>query len=171
MATEVITRLVTVSTTKALAAATAYDANDVISNSASEGTDWDFANVVRQAGGSGYIVGAHVTSESESVTPRLTLYLFNAAPTAALNDHAANTNPDAGDLTKYIGKIDFPALESVGTTDSVASATPSTYGNLPLAFVCAATSRTIYGVLATRDAFTQTATDDMTIKLVVEQEW
>ncbi len=161
--------LKSVSVTKALAAATAYDANDVISESASAGTDWDFSEVARRNGGGGYIVAAHVISESESVTPRLTLFLFNAAPTAALNDHAANTNPDAADLAKYVGKIDFPALESLGTTDSVATVTPNTAGNLPLAFVCASNADDLFGVLVTRDAFTQTAGDDMTIKLIIEQ--
>ncbi len=163
--------LTTVSVTKALAAASAYDANDVMSESASNGvgTAWTFSRVARRNGGSGYIVGAHLTSESESVTPRCTLYLFNLTPTSELDDHAANTAPDAADKAKYIGKIDFLALESVGTTDSVASATPSTYGNLPIAFVCDVSADDLFGILVTRDAFTQTAGDDMTIKLMVEQ--
>jgi len=68
-----------------------------------------------------------------------------------------------------VGKIDFPALESLGTTDSTATATPSTVGNLPLAFKCAAGADDLFGILVTRVAFTQTAGDDMTVILLVEQ--
>ena len=155
-----------ISVTKALAAASAYDANDVISEHASTGTDWDFTGMARGNGGSGYIVGASVRSESEGVVPQLTLYLFNTAPTTgALNDHAANTSPDPAD-TGFIGKIDFQALESVGTTDSYNEAVSTC---LPKGFICASTSTTLYGILVTRTAFTQSATDDMTVTLVVEQ--
>lgn len=158
--------ITTVAVTKALAAASAYDANDVISQTASagEGTSWTFADVAR-AGSSGYIVGAIAQSESEGVTPRLTLYLFNAIPTSELDDHAANTAPDAADKAKFLGKIDFEALESLGTTDSFGRPTAA---SLPLPFKCAAATSSIYGILVTRDAFTQTATDDMTISLIVE---
>lgn len=156
--------------TKALTAASAYAANDVLSESASAGTDWDFVAAAKEPGGSGFIVGAAIISESESVTPRLTLFLYNATPANCnLNDNAANTGPDAGDLAKVIGKIDFPALESLGTTDSIAVVTVSTVGNLPLPFKCTREEHNIYGVLVTRDAFTQTAGDDMTIVLLVEQ--
>jgi hypothetical protein len=161
-------RMKVVSVTKALAAAAIYDANDVISESAAAGTIWTFAALAKQDGGSGYITKANIISESENVTPKLTLFLYTAAPTGALNDHAANTNPDAADLANYIGKIDFPAMESLGTTDSTTMCTPSTSGGLPIAFTCAVASDDLFGVLVTRDAFTQTATDDMTIRITVE---
>lgn len=157
--------------TKALAAAAGYTANDVLSESASAGTDWDFTDVAR-SGSYGVIVGAKVQSESESVTPRLRLFLFNAAPANCnLNDNAANTAPDASDTAgACLGFIDFPAMSSLGTTDSIAVATPNTpASNIPLPFKCAASSNTIYGVLVTRDDFTQTATEDMTITLLIEQ--
>ena len=159
--------------TKALEAlGSSYSANDVLSetDTNTEGTAWTFDAVAQANGSYGYIVGAIAVSESESVTPRLTLFLFNTIPTGCeLDDNAANTAPDATDLAKYIGRIDFPAMDSVGTTDSNAVATPSTYGNLPLPFKCVAADDAIYGVLVTRDAFAQTATDDMTIVLLVEQ--
>lgn len=160
--------------TKAIDAALgAYAANDVISeedcSNVGPSSDWDFLAVARANGEYGVIVGASIISESESVTPRLTLFLFNAAPTGSnLIDNAANTAPDSADLAKYVGKIDFPALESLGTTDSVSIATPSTVGNLPLAFKCAATDD-LFGILVTRDVFTQTPTDDITIVLLIEQ--
>jgi len=166
-----VTTIAEVRTTKALEAAVAYTANDVLSESDTNGagTAWAFDAVARRNGGFGYIVGAMAISESESVTPRLTLFLFNTTPTSELDDNAANTAPDSADLAKFIGKIDFPALESLGTTDSVAVATPSTTGNLPLPFKCASADDAIYGILVARDAFTQDGTDDMTIVLLVEQ--
>ncbi len=164
-------RLVTVSVTKALTAASAYDAADVLSESAtaSTGTAWTFSAVGKVNNGTGYIVKAHAISETTALTPRLTLYLFNATPTSELDDHAANTALLHADLANYVGKIDFPAMEEVGAADSEAMATPSTYGNLPLAFQCATAADDLYGILVTRDAFTQTAGADMTISLTVEQ--
>lgn len=150
-------------TTKALAAATAYDAGDVLSETASsgQGTDWDFA-----MGGTGYITSAQVISETTAITPRLVLFLFRAPPTCELDDHAACTAPLAADLANCIGQIEFPAMIDRGTGMSYAMATPSTYGNIPLMF----DTPTIYGVLVTLDAFTQTATDDMSVILGADME-
>lgn len=153
----------TVSVTKALVAAGDYAAEDVLSKSVSAGTCWTFNVSV----GSGYITKAQAICETTALTPRLTLYLFKAVPTSNLNDNAANTALLHADLANYIGKIDFPALEDLGG-DSEAVATPSTTGNLPLAFV-SGTNMELYGVLVTRDAITgESAGDDMTIILTVE---
>lgn len=154
----------TVSVTKALAAAANYAAEDVLSESASAGTVWTF----NMLGGSGYITKAQAICETTALTPRLTLFLFKTLPTSELNDNVANTALLHADLAKYIGKIDFPALEDIGG-DSEAVATPNTNGNLPLAFDCASVTDTLYGILVTRDAITgETATDDMTIILTVD---
>lgn len=161
----------TVSVTKVLAAATAYHAEDVLSENATngQGTAWTFSAIARENGSSGYIVKAQVISEASAVTPRLTLFLFTSMPTCELDDHAANTALLHADLDKYIGKIDFPAMEDLGTGDSEAVASPSTYGNLPLAFTCDTDADDLYGVLVTRDAFTQGAGNDMVIRLSLEQ--
>ncbi len=163
-------RLVTVSVTKALASASAYDAEDVLSESASNGvgTAWTFSAIAKVNNGTGYIVKAQAICETTAVTPRLTLFLFNATPTSELDDHAANTALLHADLANYVGKIDFPAMEDLGTGDSESIASPSTYGNLPMAFQCATAADDLYGILVTRDAFTNTAGNDMTIRLTVE---
>ncbi len=159
----------TVQQTIALAASAAYITNDVLSVGATAGVSWLWAAIARADGASGYITKAVIQSESESVTPRLTLHLSNVASTTAnLNDKVANTAPDAADKVSYVGAIDFPALESLGTTDSVAACSPSTVGNLPLAFNCASGADDLYGILVARDGFTQTAGEDMTITLVTE---
>lgn len=159
----------TVSVTKALAAASQYHAEDVVSESAAAGTSWKFSAIARADGASGYITKAHVISETTAITPRLVLFIFTATPTSALNDHAANTAMLHADLANYVGKIDLPAMEDIGTGDSESTATSSTTGNLPLAFTCAADADDLYAVVATRDAFTQTAGDDLVIRLTVEQ--
>ena len=164
-------RLVTVSVTKALESAAAYTAEDVLSetDTASAGTAWTFSTIAKVNGGTGYIVKAQAICETTAVTPRLTLFLFNATPTCELDDNAANTALLHADLANYVGKIDFPAMEDLGTGDSEAMATPSTYGNLPLAFQCATAADDLIGVVVTRDAFTNTATNDLSIILAAEQ--
>ena len=164
-------RLKTVSVTKEIqdTASAAYVAGEVVSDNSSGGTIWTFSAIAKVDGGTGYIVKAHVISETTSITPRLTLFLFNAAVTAELDDQAANTQLLHTDLAKYVGKIDFPAMEDLGSGVSEAVATPSTTGNLPLAFECAAAADDLYGVLVTRDAFIQVAAKDMTIRITAEQ--
>lgn len=168
MAQEIIGRQKTVSVSKALAAAGDYAAEDVLSQSVDAGTVWTFSSIARQNGAPGYITKAHALWETTALVPRLTLYLFNIAPTTNLHDNVANAAPAYADLTQYIGKIDFPAMEDLGGM-SEAVATPSTTGNLPLAFTSVASSD-LYGILVTRDAITgEVATKTMTIKLTVEQ--
>jgi len=163
--------LVSVSVTKALAAAGDYAANDVMSENAGTGTAWTFSSIVKANGCSGEITKAQVICETTGLIPRLTLYLFTATPTSQLNDNAANTALLHADLANYIGKIDFPAMEDLGG-DSETLATPSTYGNLPFAFTCASDANDLYGILVTRDAITgESAGDDMTVKLTCEQTY
>lgn len=158
-----------VSVTKALAAAGDYAAEDVMSESASAGTTWAFNGVLPNNANRGYIVKAIVLSETTGLTPRLTLYLFNAAPTSAINDNIANTAVLNADISQYIGRVDFPAMEDLGG-DSESIATPSISGNLPLAFSTAAEANDLIGILVTRDAISgEVATDDMTIKLTIEK--
>lgn len=156
-----------VSVTKEVAAADNYAAEDVLSEDVSAGTAWTFPDVVAK-GGRGYITNARVICQTTNLTPRLTLYLFKAAPTSALNDNVANTTLLHADLANYQGKIDFPALEDLGG-DSEAVISTSTVGNLPLAFQCAENSGALHGVLVTRDAITgETVDDEYTLELTVE---
>jgi len=154
---------------KAIAAAGNYAAEDVISESASAGTAWTFAGLGRANGAYGYITKAKIEWETTALTPRLTLYLFNAAPTTELDDNKANAAPAWADRTQYVGKIDFPALEDLGGV-SEAVVTPSTTGNLPLAFKCASDADDLIGILVTRDAITgEAAGESIRITLTVEQ--
>ena len=163
---------VTVSVTKALAAAGNYAAADVLSESASAGTAWTFSGLGRGNGGSGRIVKAVALLETTALTPGITLFLFSATPTAALNDNAANTAVLHADAGNYVGRITFPAMADLGTGDSEAVVTPSlTTGNLPLAYSCASGDTALYGIAVTRDGITgEAATEELIIQLTVERD-
>ncbi len=158
----------TISVTKSLVGGAAA-AGDVLSESTSAGTAWAFSRIVRINGGSGYITKVHAICETTALTARLVVFVFTAAPTSELDDNKANTALLHADLANYVGKVDLPAMEDIGTGDSEAVATPSTVGNLPLAFTCASDADDLFAVVATRDAITPTATDDLVIRLSVDQ--
>ena len=161
-------RLKTVSVTKALAAAGDYAAEDVMCENATTGVAWTFSGVAKINGGTGYIVKARALWETTGLTPKLTLYLFNAAPTTELDDNKANAAPAYADLSQYVGKIEFPALEDLGGM-SESMVVSSTAGELPLAFECASDADDLIGILVTQDAITgEAAGESMTIRLTVE---
>lgn len=167
----ITSNLLIVKTTKVLAAASQYHAEDVLSESASAGTIWTFTGITNIAGGNGEIISAKILSGTTNVTPRITVYLFKSAPTVGnLNDHGANTVPVDADVVSgiYVDRIDFDVMEDLGG-DSGSIATPSTKGNLPITFKCAAGSKNLLAIVVTRDAFTQTATNNLTIILKVRQ--
>ena len=138
---------------------TAYSVNDVVSNSTSAGTVWSFAGF---PGSGGYLVKARVASNLVTgMTPRLRLYLFNAAPTGVLNDNAANTEPVYADESWKVGLIDFDAMDnSMAGADS----SESQRDDLRLEF----SGHTLSGVLVTLDAFTPASEQKFTITLVAE---
>ena len=165
--------VISISVTKALTASGNYGAEDVLSESETNGvgTAWTFANCGRVAGGKGRIVGAQALCETTAAWANvpLTLYVFNATPTSELDDNAVNTAVIHADVSKYIGKIDLPAMSDLGG-DSEAIATPSTYGNLALEYQCAAGDTSLYAILVTGATVTgETAGDDMVVKLWVER--
>lgn len=164
-----ITKIVRI--TQAVAAAGSYGVNDVLCDNASTGNEWNFAEVVGENGGRGYITQAQITCETTAQAHRLTLFLFKEIPTSELDDNVTNTGPSDADRGFYIGKIDFPAMESLGAgnSDTIAAGSSPTSG-IPFAFACATADVDLYGILVTRDAFTnQTAADDYVITLTVEQ--
>jgi hypothetical protein len=161
----------TVSVTKALESASAYDAEDVLSESDTNaaGTAWTFSGIFRANNTGGYLTKVAAVCETTNVTPRLVVFIFNAAPTCELDDHAANTAPLHADLGKLVAIVELPAMKDIGTGDSYAIASPSTTGNLPLWVDSASDADDLIAVVATRDAFTNTATNDLKISLTLEQ--
>ena len=165
-------KIVPISVTKALAAAGNYSANDVMSESATVGTAWNFANVVGKNGASGKIKSATINAETAAIVPAITLYLFNVLPTSVLNDGITNTAILEADVAKYVGRIDFPALENLGTVgDANAVVTEADGGNVPFDFKCAAADVDLYGIAVTRDAEAgEVAGENLTIELLIERD-
>jgi len=149
----------------------AYAAHDVVNDDdcSVTATYWTFPGMASAVGGYGEIDFATIFNETRNINPRLTLLLFNAIPTGQLTDNSANTNPLPADRAKYVGRIEFPALnKEAAAVASTAEASPSTTGNLPLFYKCAAASTSLFGVLITEDIFTQVATEDIEIALQVK---
>lgn len=145
-------------------AASGHSVEDVISESATVGTAFEFTGMANKRGGAGEILEAQVFLQTTALAPRLTLYLFSVVPTSALNDNVANTAVLLADLPTYIKKIDFLATEDLGGV-SETLVSQSTYGNLPIHYVCDGNSTSLYGILVTRDAVTLTANDRVEIRL------
>ncbi len=148
----------------------AYAAGDTVSDTdcCTTATAWEFTGMASANGGYGEIVSSTIFSKTRNIEPRLTALLFNATPTRGMTDNSPCTVPAAGDVAKYLDEIAYPALKKVST--AVASArtvTPSTVGNLPLRYKCAAGSTSIFVVLKTLDIFTQVPTTDIGIKFEV----
>ena len=163
-------RLTRIRVAKDLAAnANAHAAGDVLSetDTAGAGTPWVFKNAAKVSGGSGYIVQADVNIEPELQTHRIALQVYTKYPTCELDDNAAVNSPNPVDASSFVGEILLPALGSRGA-NSFAVATPSTTGNLPLAFKCATGSRDLYIVAIAVDATTHTATEEMAVTLLIE---
>ncbi len=160
--------LKTVSVEKILSAASAYDAEDVLSESTSSGTVWTFEKIASENGGKGYITKAMVVSETTGIAPRLAAFIYKATPTCSKFDHLTTTNIIYADVPNLVGVIEFPAMVDRGTGGSYAVATPSTFGNLPLEFECASDADDLLVSLITLDAFTQGAGKKMTLSLTRE---
>jgi len=157
--------LKTIRVNKVIATGGVNSAADVISNNTSAGiaTAWEFSRCPEE----GYIVRAIVAVKTTSLTSNLTLYLFKALPTCELRDNVANTAVLNADKDNYIGRIDFPSLDSQGGV-SEAIAVPSSSGNLPLAIRPDNSTNSIWGVLVSRTACTVTSGDDINISLMID---
>lgn len=162
------TQTITVTKTRP-ANTTAYTAEDVVSENASSGTAWTFANAARTTGGSGTIVRAVLLDDDTARTQSMILFLYNVTPTCNLNDNVANDGPVSADADNFIGAIEFDALVDQGTGFSYATQVPGN-GNLPLPFQCASGDNDIYGVLVDDTGFTPSSGEIFRITLQVVQD-
>lgn len=125
---------------------------------------WEFDTGI--IGASGEIREISLFNETENQPVQYDLDLYNATPTCELRDNAASTSPLKADRLLWIDRASLPTAIARGAAVATTTrATPSTSGGLPITFKCADDDSIIYGVLITRTAYTQTATDDITIKM------
>ena len=134
---------------------TAYAAGDAV------GGRLEFPFAVGYDGRGGRIVGASIVDQAAQDAP-LTLHLFDETFTPS-SDNAA-FNPSDDDAEKAVGNIEFAANDYAGGTgNSVA-----TKGDLNIPFVAVGTS--LFGQLSTSGTPTYVATNDLTVKLFVEED-
>ncbi|KKM80020.1 hypothetical protein LCGC14_1344130, partial [marine sediment metagenome] len=148
----------------------AHAAGDILSNSDTDtaGLPWIFRDAARIAGGSGHIVQAAADTQVESQTYSIALQVYTKYPTCELDDNAAAASPNPADGPYFVDEIVIPQMSSRGD-NSYAVATPSTAGNLPLAFVCENGSRDLYVVAIAVDSTSHTATEWLDLTLYIEQ--
>ncbi len=165
--------LVEVRVSKAIDASIgAYTAGDMVNSDdcCVTAAAWQITGAANATGGYGVIWGVKLFNETENQAVQYRIILFNAAPTGESTDNTANVHPNKADRTKYIDEISLPASVARGATiATTTSASPSTTGNLPLHYKCAAGSTTLYFELITDTAYTQTATDDIEIIFLIEK--
>ena len=163
---------VEVEATKVLAAAGDYAAEDVLSESATDGlgTPFVFRHVARKDGGSFRITKTIALLKTTDLVPRIKLFLFTSRPTSELDDNSANTAVLTADRSRYVGRVELPAMSDLGG-NSEAIATLDTGSNLPLEGKCATGSDDLYGIAVTEDAITgEAAGMALMLKLFVRQD-
>lgn len=139
---------------------TAYTALDVING----GSLMSFAGMARIAGGAGYITKARLMTDLSTCTAAMRLHLYHTAPTV-ISDNSPLASLYA-DKASRIGYLDFDAM---GTEGSGSTAASSLNANARLAFICASSNTTIFGVLSTKDAFTPASAQNFYVELTAEQ--
>jgi hypothetical protein len=142
---------------------TAYAANDSVSDSTSAPTTLEFPNIVRENGGSGYLVRAVLVTNQPTNVSQFRLHLYTAAPTAG-NDNAPFTLAFA-QRASGLGFIDFDAMQTEGAGSDMAVAA----WRQPLAILAAGGTRSIFAKLETKLGFTPANGQTFRIVLIVDQ--
>lgn len=130
---------------------TAYAAGDVVNESASAGTSWQFTSA-GPSGGRILITAVWIEIDVSSAWSGLgtfRLHLYDSDP-GAINDNAA-FDLASGDRAKYLGFLDIPTPEDFGSTLWAQDDAVRKQAKL------AAASTTLYGMVETRGATTPTA--------------
>lgn len=146
---------------------TAYIANDVVSDSTGATTLLDFTPMMRVNAGTGYLVGARLSTDKKSITPRFRVHLFNASNPTLAADNAAWKEVYA-DASKRLGYFDLPGMiTAADTANSNVSRAMDFTLRIPL--FAAAASQHVYAALETLDAFTPASAEKFTLTLYVDQ--
>jgi len=140
--------------------ATAYAANDAVSNSTTAPVAFTFTDLARLNGGAGYITKARLMTNQSGNTARFRLHLFTISPTA-INDNEPYTLLYAN-FASRIGTVEFPACSTSGSGSTAAKAESP---DIRILYKCESDSRTVYGLLEVLDAFTPASEQKFQIKL------
>jgi hypothetical protein len=143
---------------------TPYSVGDLIANNVTAGSVVPLSWAVGRAnGGTGWIIrGRFIRSEAAATVQNVRLHLYKTSPTIANGDNVAWSTTQAG----YLGAIDFN-VDRQFTDAAQGTGVPIT--GPAIAFVCAANSQLVYGLLEARNAYTPLNAEVFTIELEVEQ--
>lgn len=148
---------------------TAYTIGDVVCNSTSAPTIMTFQNVARVANGSGVIIGAELIVSSNQTTKGVfNLFLFDTT-VGIDNDNSPFTPTDAEMKTK-IAVIPFSTATAGDITAGAGGNCTYEADTTNKGFVCTGGGTSIFGVLVAANAYTPTADEVFTIRLVVAQD-
>jgi hypothetical protein len=147
----------TVSVTPVITAAGIYAAGDAL------GGLLTFADAADSDYGSG-VIEAFVVIDKDQEMDGLELHLFNQTFTATADNAAFD--PSDADMANWIGFIEVVAGDYADFADNSAAILRNQ--NLPFNLVADGTS--LFGQLVTRATPTYTATSDITVKLIIQQD-
>ena len=137
---------------------TAYAALDVVGQDSA--ANMVFSNVITDEGGTFVIFGARLRIDVAAIPAGMSsfrLHLYNAAPTAIV-DNAAYNLP-AGDRAKYLGYVEISGVLDICDTLWIQATGVNFVGKL------AAGSTSLWGILQTVSAYTPTASVVKTVTL------
>lgn len=142
-----------------------YAANDAVNNSTSAPTVMTFTTCARINAGMGMIRDATLCISNKNATvAEFHIWIFDASP-AMPNDNAAFAFSDAESKTVQCVLIFTPANYTDSSNNAIYK-----LSNPNQMFLCAAATKTLYGALMTRTAYTPTAQETYDVELNIIQE-
>lgn len=143
-----------------------YTDGDIVSNSTTATTLLSFAGLARVSGGSGYIVGARISTDKKSITPRFRIHLFRQSNPTIAADNAPHKELYA-DNAKRAGFVDLDGLATA--KDATNSDMSRSFKlDLRIPFTCAAGETGLYVALETLDAFTPNSGQKFNVTLIAD---
>lgn len=147
--------------------ATLYGIGDVVSGSAATPLVYELPNIMRVAGGTGYVALVAVTMNVKSVTPALRVHFFNASTPTVSGDNLPHQEKYA-DTAKRLRYVDLPAMTTAADTANSDMSRAVTASNPWLPVQAAAGSRSLWVSLETLTAVQLTALSKTTILVAVD---
>ena len=144
------------------APAVQYAALDAMTNSLAASTAIEFANALRVAGQTGFVIGGRMRKSTVSVTnTQFRLHLFTAAPAAIANDNAPHAEAWANRLT-YVGYMDFVSFRA----GSDCAESPGLLSRTVLGYK-PTSGTSLFGVMQALAAYTPVSAEQFAISLDV----
>src|SRR3972149_10686800 len=120
-----------------------------------------FTKLAGKPGGSGYIVGAKLTTDDKTVTARFRVHVFHTAPTQIIDNDPMSLL--YADKIKRIDSFDLPGMS---TEDATASTGAESINNdLRIRFLADGGNEDLYAMLSDIDGFTPASVQKFYLEL------